>query len=181
MFGLTTHGQEGSTARPEDTTVWVTQDIVQSCLDEASAQYPNETGGTFMGWWSNNVTAVITAMIGPGPNAFHSRRSFQPDQTWQLEQIDRHYASSDRLETYLGDWHSHPDAVDGSISWTDCRVLRRVIKTSSARCSNPLMSIMWGQPDSWQLTTWCAYIVPRKILRDRLVLNNVIIKNYGSQ
>ena len=170
------HEKEESTTRSDGAIVWMAQDILQGCIKEASAKYPLETGGTFMGWWSDTGAAVITAVIGPGSNAYHARNSFQPDQTWQMEQIACHYEASGRRETYLGDWHSHPNAIDGSISWIDRCVLRRVIRTPSSRCLTPLMSVIWGEPDSWQISTWFAHMIPRTFLRDRLVLDHALMK-----
>ncbi|MER8492368.1 Mov34/MPN/PAD-1 family protein [Mesorhizobium australicum] len=131
-----------------------------------------------MGWWLNPDTAVVTAMIGPVPGALHERFRFQPDQQWQLEQIAAHYERSGRRETYLGDWHSHPDAPSGALSWTDRGVLRRVIATPEARCALPLMMILWGSSGTWQLTAWRAQTVPRVVLWDKLHLDPVQIRAF---
>ena len=133
--------------------------------------FPLETGGTFMGWWANTTTAVITAIIGPGPNAIHGRHHFQPDQGWQLNQIAQHYEVSGRRETYLGDWHSHPSRTGRTLSWADRRVLRLIISTPSARCPIPLMAVLWGPPDDWQTTMWYARLHWRHFLWDRLVVS----------
>lgn len=150
--------------------------IAQACVDEAEEKFPLESGGTFMGWWADGETAVITAMIGPGPEAHHGRHSFQPDEAWQLERIAHHYAQSGRRETYLGDWHSHPDARSGNLSWIDRRVLRRVITTPSARCPAPLMVVFWGHVDEWKVSAWRAKLQPRPLIWDRLVLEPAAMK-----
>ncbi len=167
-------GQE--TTSNDGLVVWMPEAMRQVCVDEASHTIPLETGGTFMGWWADSGTAVIRAAIGPGPNASHGRHHFQPDQDWQLDQIARHYEASGRRETYLGDWHSHPNASGGALSWTDRRVLRRVINTPSARCPTPLMIIFWGNPDGWQIATWRARLHFRPILWDRLILEQAAMK-----
>lgn len=177
MPRLTSNEQVKTTEGSEGAIVWMPQNIIQACLDEASDKFPLETGGTFMGWWADGDTAAITAMIGPGPDAYRGPHSFQPDEAWQLDQIARHYAASGRRETYLGDWHSHPGAPAGNLSWIDRRVLRRVITTPSARCPTPLTIIVWGHPDDWKLTAWRAYLRPRPLLWDRLVLKQVSMKN----
>lgn len=157
-------------------TAWMPRHIAQACVDEAAAKFPLESGGTFMGWWADSQTAVISGMIGPGPDAHHGRHSFQPDQSWQLEQIAHHYAASGRRETYLGDWHSHPEASGGSLSWTDRRVLRRVIATPPARCPTPLMIVFWGAVDEWEVAGWRARLRSRRFLWDRLLLEPASIK-----
>ena len=123
-----------------------------------------------MGWWADITTAVIAAVIGPGPDARHERHNFEPDQDWQLDQIAQHYEASGRRETYLGDWHSHPNASVDTLSWTDRRVLRRIINTPSARCPAPLMTVFWGQPDDWQAAVWHARLLRRTLLWDRLIV-----------
>lgn len=155
--------------------VWMSRSIAETCTEEASHKFPLETGGTFMGWWANRDTAVITGMIGAGPRAHHGQNSFQPDETWQLDQIARHYYNSGRRETYLGDWHSHPNASSGTLSWIDRRVLRRIIRTTSARCPNPLMIVIWGEDENWNVNTWCAWLRPRPFLWDELVVQHAML------
>lgn len=160
--------------------VWLPQNVRDACLAEATDKFPYESGGTFMGWWADAQTAVVTAMIGPGPNAHHDRHAFQPDQAWQLDKIARHYAASGRRDTYLGDWHSHPQASSGTLSWTDRGVLRRVIKTPAARCTRPLMAVFWGEPPDWHLDIWQGELNARKFLWDRLVVAPLSVKIYAA-
>lgn len=176
MPGLTSAGRADTPASSGSVIIWMPRHIERACLTEASDNCPLETGGTFMGWWADADTAVISAMIGPGPNAYHGRHSFQPDEAWQLDQIADHYAASGRRETYLGDWHSHPGASGGTLSWIDRRVLRRVITTPSARCPMPLMIVVWGCSDDWQLTAWRGHLRSRPLLWDRLMLEQASMK-----
>ncbi|MER9262484.1 Mov34/MPN/PAD-1 family protein [Mesorhizobium sp. M0619] len=161
-----------------DVDAWLPNTLIQECADEADTKFPLETGGTLMGWWLSPDTAVVSAMIGPGPGALHERFRFQPDQQWQVEQIAAHYESSGRRETYLGDWHSHPGAPSGALSWTDRGVLRRVIATREARCALPLMMILWGSSGTWQLTAWRAQTMPRVVLWEKLHLDPVQIRAF---
>lgn len=163
-------------ANDDGGVVWMPQGMMQACIDEAFGTFPMETGGTFMGWWMDARTAVITAEIGAGPNANYGRYHFQPDQDWQLDQIARYYEASGRRETYLGDWHSHPGASGGALSWTDRRVLHRIINTPAARCPTPLMIVFWGDTTGWLTASWRARLYPRSILWDRLVLEQMALK-----
>ena len=156
--------------------VWMPQSITTTCLNEATNKYSLESGGTFMGYWVDSETVVVRHMIGPGPDAFHGRHRFQPDEAWQHEKIARHYAASGRRDTYLGDWHSHPNASSGTLSWIDRRVLRRIIRTPSARCPTPLMMVFWGQPDDWLATVWRGTLRRRSILWPSLTLTQVSIR-----
>jgi len=160
----------------DNVVIWMPREVAGACIDEATRLFPVETGGTFMGWWTNAGTAVITAMIGPGPRATHGRHHFQPDQEWQLEQIAQHYEKSGRRETYLGDWHSHPNRLRNTLSRVDRRVLQQIINTPSARCSTPLMAVLWGRSNDWQVSMWNAKIDQRRILWDRLVLKEATLR-----
>lgn len=153
--------------------LWMSKSVLKTCLDEADREYPMESGGTFMGWWADEETVVISTVIGPGPKAVRGPFSFQPDQNWQLEKIAEHYAASGRKETYLGDWHSHPNAVDGQLSWRDRTVLRRIIQSASARCPAPIMLIVWGNPERHNISAWAARFEARRLLWDQLVVTGV--------
>ncbi len=159
-----------------DTVVWLPSGLIKVCMNEASGFFTLETGGVFMGWWADSTTSVITAIIGPGPEAIHKQHSFEPDQAWQLDQIAIHYKASGGRETYLGDWHSHPNATCGGLSRTDRCVLRHIIKAPLARCEEPLMAVFYGEPKMWKTNVWHAKLRPRPLLWDKLILKLVKIK-----
>ena len=134
--------------------IFVPASIVAECVTEADRAFPNETGGTFLGWWSDAATCTVTEMIGPGPEAEHRPWSFQPDQDWQLREIARRYRASGRRLSYLGDWHTHPGARSGTPSAADKRAIRTIIGAPEARCPCPIMIIWHGHPGSWKPTPW---------------------------
>jgi integrative and conjugative element protein (TIGR02256 family) len=161
------------------TTVWIADDLLEEITSLACDYHPVETGGTFMGWWADSATAVINGLIGAGPAAEHGATHFQPDQDWQLQEIARHYEASGRRETYLGDWHSHPGATSGRISFTDRCVLRRIIGAPAARCPNPLMLIVWGEREQWQMSQWRAGL-KRGLIWSRLAVEESDLRPYRS-
>jgi integrative and conjugative element protein (TIGR02256 family) len=158
--------------------IWIGNDLVDQIITQADAAFPLETGGTFMGWWTDPATAVITALVDAGPEAQHGAAHFQPDQEWQLQEIARRYESSGRRVTYLGDWHSHPSARSDGTSFTDRRVLRRIICSPAARCANPLMMIVWGEREQWQMSMWCASL-RRRFCWKRLAIEQCRIHPYN--
>lgn len=89
--------------------VWLKKSVLEMIMDEMNKWYPNETGGVLIGYWNENQP-VITQLIDGGPNAVRSKTSFIPDHKYQVDVISKIYKSSNRIETYLGDWHTHPDA-----------------------------------------------------------------------
>lgn len=161
--------------------VWMPGDLLRDCMEEARRTWPQESGGVFMGWWSDPSVAVVTAMIGPGPLASHGVHHFEPDQQWQIAQIADHYAASGRRETYLGDWHSHPHADGGSLSWRDRAVLRRIAQAASARCNTPLMAVLWGASKDLSMRIWQARLERRRLLWDRLVVSAATLRLHAGR
>lgn len=154
-------------------SVHLPQAMLSACREEAQRHYPLESGGTFMGYIQEDY-AVVEALIPPGPKAQRTRYGFSPDHEWQLGEIARCYEQSGRRTTYLGDWHSHPNAGSGELSAKDRAVLRRIIRTEDARCSNPLMAVLWGSPTSlWSLSVWSACLARRRITSRALSVHSV--------
>ena len=134
---------------------WICAPVLDGILVEASRLYPKETGGVFMGYWSKlRDSVVITKLIGPGPGAVHRRHRFRPNITYQQQEIADQYLMSGRRETYLGDWHTHPDAITGRLSIKDRFTLQGISKDEGARASEPLMGIVHGEPSSWAVALW---------------------------
>lgn len=120
----------------------------------AEHSFPNEAGGTLMGYWSEDgKELVVTDVIGPGPAATHKPTSFKPDYSFQEREIERLYNESGRIHTYLGDWHSHPDGP-AELSGTDRRTLKNIASFPQARAKNPIMILLSGRPDQWRTTAW---------------------------
>jgi integrative and conjugative element protein (TIGR02256 family) len=128
--------------------------VSQRLLTEADRAFPGETGGVLMGYWAEaDNEVVITNAIGPGPKAAHYKKSFIPDSEYQESEIARIYRDSNRLLTYLGDWHTHPSG-SSSLSFRDKRTLYRIVTCPDARCPVPLMAVMGGGEDEWLLRVW---------------------------
>jgi integrative and conjugative element protein (TIGR02256 family) len=120
---------------------------------EADRAYPEETGGVLVGYWAVPFfQLVVTSAIGPGPRAVHRKDAFLPDHEYQEAEIGRIYHLSDRLHTYLGDWHTHPNST-AHLSWTDRRTLRTIATEDAARAPIPIMAILAGRLP-WMLKVW---------------------------
>lgn len=158
--------------------VWFPSQIHGECVEEAWRHYQFETGGALMGYWHGTGAAVVTAAIDAGPGAVRERHNFEPDQNWQLQEIARRYEASGRRETYLGDWHSHPNAKTGLLSFTDRGVIRRIINTPAARAPHPIMIVFHGADREWNATTWVAALRPRRIIWSKLTLSEVELRLY---
>jgi integrative and conjugative element protein (TIGR02256 family) len=160
-------------------TAWISFDILRSLVSEADKRYPLETGGVLIGYWAEAADVVVTASVGPGPASVHNRFSYQHDHDWEASKIAERYEQSGRSEIYIGDWHTHPDASRGDLSFMDRRSIRRVIKSPDARVARPLMSVLFGEPGHWQFTTWVGELRPRWGLLPRLLVHPVEVQEFG--
>lgn len=134
---------------------WVKTSVFQSMSELATLCQPRETGGCLLGYWIQPLDEVVICdIIGPGPNAKHSKNKFVPDDEWQLSEIAKVYADSGCLLYYLGDWHSHPNYANAGLSWRDRKTLRKIATYSPARIPYPIMGII-AKGESWFLKIWC--------------------------
>ena len=157
-------------------TVWLRHGVAPSMMEEASAKYPLETGGVLMGYWVDDSVAVVTQAIGPGLRADHQRHGFAPDQEWQTAKIAEWYRVSGRHDTYLGDWHTHPDETYAYLSRKDRAVLYRIATAPKARAPTPLMTVLLGSPDKWLIKIWRGRAARRRKLFPVLDLEAVVTK-----
>jgi len=127
---------------PPHRPIAVLASALAAMCDAADSAFPNETGGLLMGF-VRAEHAEITTIIGAGPEAVMTRRSFMPDRDWQYEQIDRLYNDTNGAITYLGEWHSHPSGST-SLSGLDRSLLREIAETPAAQCQTPLMALLAG-------------------------------------
>ncbi len=115
---------------------------------DADRWHPYETGGMLLGYEADNGEAVVTAIIGSGPNARHRRFRFAPDANYQQEALETHFMRTDGRETYLGDWHTHP-LGRAAPSLLDKRTLARIAYTPSSRTTRPVMLILASKSGTW--------------------------------
>src|SRR3546814_16749780 len=125
-------------------------------MGEADGKEALETGGILGGYWANAREVVISAASGPGPDAVHLSHLFKPDPEYQETWISHRYLQTKGIETYLGDWHTHPGATVANPSRTDRSTARRIANAAEARAPNPVTLILAGDTTSWTPTAWIA-------------------------
>lgn len=125
---------------------------------DVARRYPRETGGLLIGYWIGPREAVLTNIVGSGPKAEHRAESFLPDTAWQRKQLAQIYRKSGRTETYLGDWHSHPNGRPIP-SQQDKQTARDISEYSDARCPRPLMLIVGFDGHDFQLGPYVWSII----------------------
>lgn len=133
-----------------DSVLWVAETALIQMRELAKRYTPLETGGILLGYQADNLQVVVTAIIGPGPNARHRRFRFRPDYDDQQCRLEEHFMRTEGRETYLGDWHTHPFGAC-ALSMRDKHVLGRIARTSSSGTTQPLMVVLAdGDPD-WDI------------------------------
>lgn len=121
------------------TTLWLADELRQALEAEAKQHSPRETGGMLIGYIVDGAI-VVTGSIEGGPDSVRKRDRFEPDGEWQQAALEHIYRASGRIETYLGDWHSHPRGL-GRPSRRDRATARAVARSRSSRTPNPLTLI----------------------------------------
>lgn len=113
-------------------------------------RFPLETGGMLLGYEADNGEAVVTTVIGPGRNAKHRRYRFSPDAEYQQAELTAHHLRTAGRETYLGDWHTHP-LGSTTLSLLDKRTLTRIACAPSSGTIKPIMAILGGGRENWDV------------------------------
>lgn len=132
------------------------QHLVDACKAEATRTFPLESGGVLMGEPLGQDRWRVDHVIGPGPQARHERYRFTPDPTWQHAQIAERFKATSGQSTYLGDWHSHPGARHGRLSYIDRGAARTILRSPDSQCGRLLMVIVWGQAGDWCMDVWAC-------------------------
>ena len=135
--------------------IHVNADLVRALERESERHYPSETGGVLLGFANPNhdEQIKIVCQIGPGPMAAHKPFHFEPDSKWQKRWIAKTYEESDRIVTYLGDWHTHPRG-SGTPSPIDRSTAKEISYCTAARVPHPLILILFGEPEAWEIAAF---------------------------
>lgn len=133
-----------------DKTVWVAKSCYTEMIHLARNFFPRETGGMLLGYTADNGQAVVTSIIGPGPRAKHTPIRFSPDGDYQQTALEARFHKTNGVETYLGDWHTHPRGA-ARLSRLDKRTLAKIAATPSSDTAHPIMTVLAGGPSHWKL------------------------------
>jgi len=141
--------------KPAQAEVLIPVGVMREMEAEAERHSPHESGGVLLGYpdRTNHRWVQITLQIGSGPKAVHRRHRFEPDGEWQVRKVADAYAASGRISTYMGDWHSHPHGSHRP-SGLDRSTARRIALCEEARAPHPLVFILHGGPNDWQIAAY---------------------------
>lgn len=157
--------------------IWISYALSEEFKALANAHHPRETGGILLGYVAENNDVVVTKIIGPGPNAKHGPFSFHPDAPYQKARLDEHFYATSGQESYLGDWHTHPNGVP-LLSRTDKRTLSKIALTPSSGISRPIMLVLAGGTNSWVEGAFRFIDMKWHILLNEYSLENLTLRIY---
>jgi len=119
---------------------WIDETALGDLLAEAGRWRLRETGGALLGW-RDGADVAVAGVLGPGADAKHRLRSFEPDGPWQVAQGRRIYAATNQMVAYLGDWHTHPFGRP-TPSRQDETAARLIASDADFRTPEPLSGIV---------------------------------------
>lgn len=155
--------------------------MLSTMAEEATSKQPLETGGVLVGYWANAGEVVVTSASGPGSEAEHFHHRFRPDHDHQTAWISERYRESRGVETYLGDWHTHPGTQTAAPSRADRATARRIAAFADARAPRPLTLIMAGGEFAWRPACWVAALVPFFGFCHRVQLTMCTVRTYSDR
>lgn len=151
---------------------------------DATALVPLEEGGILLGRRGPDGLRLVSHVVGSGPGARRTRTWLEVDHEWQNARVRELHAGGAAIG-YLGEWHSHPDAMDGTMSSQDRRTLAQLAAFQPLGCPDPLMVIVHPRGTGWDAAVWALSAsrqrgripvrVPAVIPAEfRLIENNVL-------
>lgn len=138
-----------------DEVLWLPEQLAQGEIaDDIARHYPKETGGMLLGY-TNGSHGVVTAVIAAGPNTQRGAYHMLPDDRFQQERLLEHFQRTEGRESFLGEWHSHPEAAP-TMSKTDRRTLYRVTVKGRHLAALPVMVIfgVYAQERRWEVKAY---------------------------
>lgn len=103
--------------------------------------YHAEAGGQLFGR-AGGTRWRVTCATGPGAGDRRFRFGYRPDRARQQREIDDHHA---RGLNFLGDWHTHPEAIP-TPSHRDFESIADIVRQSTLALPGLLLCIVGREP-----------------------------------
>lgn len=116
----------------------ISQDILDEMYSKALASFPNETGGMFAGYISEDGHEAIVELLVV-PSKTESTYASFVRETDGMEQMWREL--SEQGLTYLGEWHTHPKGTT-QYSNTDYQAMVGIANDKNVALATPLLFII---------------------------------------
>lgn len=120
--------------------------------DQRAAKLPNETGGIILGCWDVSRRVVYAVALLPSPADSTERPAYFTRGREELKaRVDQASERTAGMVTYVGEWHSHPDACSCWPSEDDRNVLDWQGENMKVEGLPGLMLILGDIDYSWSL------------------------------
>jgi len=124
--------------------IYILKSLIDSIIEETLVNEPLETGGMLLGYIEQRNYYVVD-LIDSGPEAVHKSNYFLPDGKYQQPILEQKFFKSNGKVTFLGDWHSHPNA-DSYMSNLDMETLKNISEDEGAQITCPIFIIIGTSP-----------------------------------
>lgn len=100
-----------------------------------------ETGGILIGQLREDGSYEVLRATEPGPKAKRTEYSFEKDEVYCQNELEKAMKVLGEKGLYLGEWHYHPKGSN-SPSGTDIKSLTEIAKQDNYRIEKPVMIIL---------------------------------------
>ncbi len=145
--------KEGLRFRSEDGRFGLTLEPrhVRALLRLAQRAGRQETGGVLAGYYSDALDCAHVTRVSPPPRDSKAGGARFERGTAGLRQWLQRLWTGPRMAYYLGEWHFHPHASPEP-SAQDCAQMFALAENEIARCPEPILLIIGGDPHGeWQV------------------------------
>ena len=122
-------------------TLVVKEKVIQQIEEHAQISYPNEIGGIYIGYHSEEKPNYVYIFDILTPDIYaNSPIFFQPEHNTlnqKLAEVEEKYKGQ---IYFVGEWHTHPE-MSNQFSFTDFLSIRKVAKSRNVFIDNPILSI----------------------------------------
>ncbi len=125
--------------------LYIADSVLTEIEKAVKDHYPKEFGGVFIGNSTSSKSLLIEDILIP--DAYENGRTVFVRHPGSLnDRLKLIYQESDGRIDYVGEWHSHPDAVAVPSS-TDKKAMDTISKNKDINTTNPIMAIMEVRKD----------------------------------
>lgn len=122
----------------KNSSIHISKSVLKKIKKETKFHYPNEFGGVFVGYKSDENYIITNILI---PDEYRNGKAIfvRHPGTLNVRLSEIHNKTKGKIE-YLGEWHSHPDGPTKPSS-TDIKAMKEIAKDKNISIDNPLLMI----------------------------------------
>lgn len=122
-----------------DNSIHLSKSVLKKIEEETTLHYPNEFGGVFIGYKSDENFIITNILI---PDEYKNGKNIFVREPGTLnERLSEIHTTTNGKIQYLGEWHSHPDGPTNPSS-TDINAMKEIAKNKNINIDKPLLMIV---------------------------------------